>query len=73
MIKDFLIISFTGKNDKIGLKINNNFYVHDFQIKIQNNEMLAFNHIKFNWRSTKQKLIKIFQFSLIVAQVVFHQ
>ena len=41
MIKDFLIISFTGKNDKIGLKINNNFFIHDFKTKIQNNEILA--------------------------------
>ena len=41
MIKDFLIISYTGKNDKIGLKINNNFFIHDFQTKIQNNEILA--------------------------------
>jgi hypothetical protein len=41
MIKDFLIISFTGKNDKIGLKINNNFFIHDFQTKIQNNEILV--------------------------------
>ena len=41
MIKNFLIISFTGKNDKIGLKINNNFFIHDFQTKIQNNEILA--------------------------------
>ena len=41
MIKDFLIISCTGKNDKIGLKINNNFYIHDFQSSNQNNEILA--------------------------------
>ena len=41
MIKDFLIISCTGKNDKIGLKINNNFFIHDFQTKIQNNEILV--------------------------------
>ena len=40
MIKDFLIINCTGKNDKVGLKINNNFFVHDFQNKIQNNEIL---------------------------------
>ena len=40
MVKDFLIISCTGKNDKIGLKINNNFFIHDFQNKIQNNEIL---------------------------------
>ena len=41
MIKNFLIISCTGKNDKIGLKINNNFFIHDFQTKIKNNEILT--------------------------------
>ena len=41
MINDFLIINCTGKNDKIGLKINNNFFIHDFQTKIQNNEILV--------------------------------
>ena len=41
MIKDFLIINCTGKNDKIGLRINNNFFVHDFQTKILNNEILV--------------------------------
>ena len=41
MIKDCLIISCTGKNDKIGLKINNNFFIHNFQNKIQNNELLV--------------------------------
>ena len=41
MIKDFLIINCTGKNDKVGLKINNNFFVHDFQTKIQKNEILV--------------------------------
>ena len=41
MIKDFLIINCTGKNDKIGLKINNNFFIHDFQFKTQNNEILV--------------------------------
>ena len=41
MIKDFLIINCTGKNDKIGLKIDNNFFIHDFQTKIENNEILV--------------------------------
>ena len=41
MIKNFLIINCTGKNDKVGLKINNNFFIHDFQTKIQNNEILV--------------------------------
>ena len=41
MINNFLIISCTGKNDKIGLKIDNNFFIHDFQTKIKNNEILV--------------------------------
>ena len=41
MIKDFLIINCTGKNDKIGLKINNNFFVHTFQNKINKNDLLV--------------------------------
>ena len=41
MIENFLIINCTGKNDKIGLKINNNFFIHDFQTKIKNNEKLV--------------------------------
>ncbi len=41
MIKNFLIINCTGKNDKIGLKVNNNFFIHDFQTKIKNNEILV--------------------------------
>ena len=41
MIKNFLIINCTGKNDKIGLRMNNNFFVHDFQTNIKNNELLV--------------------------------
>ena len=41
MIKDFLIISCTGKNDKIGLKVNNNFFIHDFQTKIKDKDLLV--------------------------------
>ena len=41
MIKDFLIINCTGKNDKIGLKVNNNFFIHNFQTKVKNNEILV--------------------------------
>ena len=43
MIKDFLILNCIGKNDKIGLKINNNFYIHDFDQKINNNDQLVSN------------------------------
>ena len=41
MIKDFLIINCTGKNDQVGLRIDNNFFIHDFQTKIKNNEILV--------------------------------
>ena len=47
VINDFLIISCTGQNDKIGLKINNNFYIHDFQSETQNNEILASTILNF--------------------------
>ena len=41
MIKDFLIINCIGKNDKIGLRIKKNFFIHNFQNKLQNNEILV--------------------------------
>ena len=41
MIKDFLIINCTGQNDKIGLKINNNFFTSNLQTKILNNDVLV--------------------------------
>ena len=41
MIKNFLIISCIGKNDKIGLKVNNNFFIHHFDQKIKNNDHLV--------------------------------
>ena len=47
MIKDFLIISCIGNNDKIGLKIDNNFFVHNFQTKSQNNELLVSTILNF--------------------------
>ena len=40
MIKDFLIINFIGKENKIGLKINNNFYIHDFDQKTDNEQLV---------------------------------
>ena len=63
MIKDFLIISCTGKNDKIGLKINNNFFIHDFQTKIQNNEILVLTILNL----TNKHKVKIDQnFSILI-------
>ena len=43
MIKDFLIINCIGKNDKIGLKFNNNFFIHDFNFKTKEKDQLVLN------------------------------
>ena len=41
MIKNFLIINFTGKNDSIGLKVDNNFFVKKLQTNIRKNDLLV--------------------------------
>ncbi len=41
MIRDFLIINCTGKDDKVGLKMNNKFFVHAFQNNINKNDILV--------------------------------
>jgi len=43
MIKDFLIINCIGSNNKIGLKVNNNFFVHDLNLKIKEKDLLVTN------------------------------
>ena len=43
MIKDFIILNCIGKNDKIGLRINENFYVHELDFKVNNNDQLVSN------------------------------
>ena len=40
MIKNFLIINCIGKNNKIGLKFNNSFHVHDLDQKINNDQLV---------------------------------
>ncbi len=45
MINDFLIISFTGKNDLIGLKTNNNFFTQKFQTNSKNNKETLVSNI----------------------------
>ncbi len=47
MIKDFLIISFTGKNNSIVLRIDNNFFFKKLQTNIRNNELLVNNIFDF--------------------------
>ncbi len=41
MIKDFLIINCIGKDDKIGLKVGNRFYIYDFNQKVNKNDQLV--------------------------------
>ncbi len=40
MIKNFFIINFTGKNDSIGLKVDNNFFIKKLQTNIRKNDLI---------------------------------
>tara|TARA_B100000963_G_scaffold1624_1_gene1168 strand:+ start:1245 stop:1628 length:384 start_codon:yes stop_codon:yes gene_type:complete len=41
MIEDFLILNCIGTNNKIGLRVNNSFFVHDIDQKINSNDQLV--------------------------------
>ena len=43
MIKDFIILNCIGKEDKIGLRINKDFYIHELNLKVNNNDQLVAN------------------------------
>jgi len=43
MINNFLIINCIGKNDKIGLKVNDKFFIHDSSSQIKDKEQLVIN------------------------------
>ena len=43
MIKDFIILNCIGKNDKIGLRINQSFYIHELDYKVNKNDQLVSN------------------------------
>ena len=43
MIKNFLIINCIGKNDKVGLKVDGEFFTHDFNNKNKNSDQLVIN------------------------------
>lgn len=63
MIKNFLILNCIGKDNKIGLKIDDNFYTHDLINKINSNDklvMIILNLVK------KYKVILDENFSLLV-------
>ena len=64
MIKNFLIIRCIGINDKLGLRINKEFFTHDFK-KQSKGEKLVIEIMKF-LKSHSVKLDK--NFSIIVNQ-----
>jgi tRNA A37 threonylcarbamoyladenosine modification protein TsaB len=47
MIRDFLIIDCTGKNDFIALKINNKFFIKKLQTNLTKNEILTLEIVNF--------------------------
>tara|TARA_Y100000389_G_scaffold165000_1_gene168974 strand:+ start:786 stop:1169 length:384 start_codon:yes stop_codon:yes gene_type:complete len=63
MIKNFLIINFIGKNDKIGLKVDNNFFIHDFNFKTRNNDQLIISILNL---AKKHKVNIDSDFSILV-------
>ena len=63
MIKNFLVINCTGKNNIIALRINNNFFFKKLQTNMRSNELLVNNIFSF----TKQKKANVDKnFSVIV-------
>ncbi len=65
MINDFLIISCIGNDDKLGLRINKEFFIRNFENKNNYNEHLVPEITKF-LRSQNVKLDE--NFSVIVNQ-----
>ena len=63
MIKNFLVINCTRKNNIIALRINNNFFFKKLQTNMRSNELLVNNIFSF----TKQKKANVDKnFSVIV-------
>lgn len=65
MINNFLIISCIGKDDKLGLRINKEFFVYKYEKKKNSSELLVFNINNF-LNIHKVKLDE--KFSIIVNQ-----
>ena len=65
MINNFLIINCIGKDDKLGLRINKDFFIHKLKNTKNNNDKLVFEIINF----LKSHNVKIDDnFSVIVNQ-----
>ena len=65
MIKNFLIINCIGQDDKLGLKINKDFFIHNFSEKKNKNNLLVSEILNFI-KAHKVKLND--KFSVIVNQ-----
>ena len=63
MIKDFLILNCIGKKNKIGLRIKNNFFVHELDQNVNKNDQLVLNILNI---LKKHKVILNNDFSIIV-------
>ena len=63
MIKDFIILNCIGKDDKIGLRINGIFYIHQLNSKINKNDQLVINILNL---IKKHKVNLDNKFSIIV-------
>ena len=65
MIKNFIILNCIGKDDKIGLRINESFYIHELKYKINKNDQLVTNILnlvkkyKVNINSTFSIIVNI--------------
>ena len=65
MIDNFLIINCIGKDDKLGLRINKDFFIHKLKSTKNNNDKLVFEIINF-LKSHNAKIDN--NFSVIVNQ-----
>ena len=63
MIKDFIILNCIGKEDKIGLRIKNEFYIHELEQKVNKNDHLVLSILNL---LKKHKAILDSKFSIIV-------
>jgi tRNA A37 threonylcarbamoyladenosine modification protein TsaB len=63
MIKNFLIINCIGKDDKIGLKVDKNFFEHNFNIKNKNYDQLTLSILNL---IKKHKVIFDQNFSILI-------
>ena len=63
MIKNFLILNCIGKNDKVGIKIDDKFYIHDFDQKVNKNDQLVLNILNL---VKKYKVNFNYDFSILV-------